>query len=40
MTMEELTEKLIGEYGIDAATAAADAGKFLEVLRSVGAVAD
>lgn len=40
MTMEELTEKLTGEYGIDAATAAADAGKFLEVLRSVGAVAD
>ena len=40
MTMEELTEKLTEEYGIDAATAAADAEKFLEVLRSVGAVAD
>lgn len=40
MTMAELTDKLTEEYGVDAATAAADAEKFLEVLRGVGAIAD
>ena len=40
MTMAELTGKLTEEYGVDAATAAADAEKFLEVLRGVGAIAD
>lgn len=40
ITAEELTEKITAQYGVDAATAAADAEKFLEVLRSVGAVTD
>ncbi len=40
LTMEELTAKMTEQYGVDAATAAADAEKFVEVLRSVGAVTD
>ena len=39
-TKEELTERITEQYGVDAATAATDAEKFLEVLRSVGAVTD
>jgi len=40
LTMEELTAKMTEQYGVDAATATADAEKFVEVLRSVGAVTD
>ena len=40
INMEELTERITGQYGVDADTAATDAKKFLEVLRSVGALAD
>ena len=39
-TKEELTERTPGQYGDDAATAAADADKLVAGLRSVGAVTD